>query len=123
MRRAEEAQRLQAEEVAVLGSSSTGFDPSQAAPPPVQQHAPAQNGTSAPAAAHGPQHAALPFSWSLQPGQQQQQLQPGLGIADQRTFGAASFQFASSPANGMFVFGQSHSNPQQVQTSPDGKMV
>lgn len=110
--RAEDIQRLQAEEIRVLGSSSTGFDPRQMSATVAPQHQ--QQQTAADAAAQQSASGRAPlFTWNLnQPQQQQQQPAGPLAIPDRgQHHGQAppsnGFSFGTGSSNGTFVFGQS----------------
>ena len=117
---AEDIQRLQAEEIRVLGSSSTGFDPRQLAPsgaPQQQTQQLQQQHQHSAADANVQQSASNPaplFTWNLNQPQQQQQQQPAVPLAipaggayHAQAPPSSDFSFGAGSSNGTFVFGQS----------------
>ena len=110
----EEVQRLQAEEVRVLGSSSTGFDPRQttvSASPSEQrqQQQPSEPSAQAPFTSA---HAQPLFTWNVNQVQQPQQQQSRtMSVHSGGPLDAQAqvngFSFATAASNGTFVFGQS----------------
>lgn len=134
--RAEDIQRLQAEEVRVLGSSSTGFDPRQfsaAVTPqqqPQQQQQHQQSAMNASAQPSASASAPL-FTWNLNQPQQQQQQQhyqqpavplaiPAGGAHHPQAPPSSDFSFGAGSSNGTFVFGQS---PTYVEHASAGHMT
>jgi hypothetical protein len=92
-----------------LGSSSTGFDPRQAAivASPAEQQQQPEHSAQAPSSSAQAQPL---FTWNLnQPQQQQQQAMPFHSSSPQagQAAPANGFSFATAASNGTFVFGQS----------------
>ena len=118
---AEEAQRLQMEEVRVLGSSSVGFNPTQAAPQTLPQYYDTQQaqqqqqqqqqyaGQSSGNWVSSSQPVSTPiFGWA--PGSDQAQQQPQQQMTAQGQgpagfIGGVGFSF-SPPNDTSFIFGQ-----------------